>query len=367
MLNQIEVCLKKVDASQRSTVKLRRAEFDLLKGLETVRDLVQELLRSGDRALLREIFGDCGRAARLSALLGAVQFSAMNEQDKRLSECRGVCTTLEEVLRKDLGLQEKLEEAQRRNSRVLLEARVSVILNPEHVAALQEQVEACPAPDEEEEEASEKSTEENVSDCEDSEDEAPPLPSATAEAAAEEGEAPPPARILFNDLDKNGDGVLDKKDVRQATRESKSLRKQLKMRSGREFTRFFRDADLNQDGVVDYEEFLQYLEMLQKRAEEVPPPVNDAQVQSIFDTFDRDKDGLVSLEELKWSYASIMLSVGKTVDRKRVNAWSKKNLKKYGGSEATGGLDSTQFKSLLTNSGVLLQAALEASRSKSSS
>eukprot|EP00493_Phyllostaurus_siculus_P028031 UN28379 len=118
ILEGIEVCLQQWDVSQHSAVRARKVELDICGKFEAARDFVQQLLQSGDRAVLKEIFGDCTRAARLRALLVVVSNSAMNTQDQRITSCDGVCRSLEEILNKEFGLASQLVDVVKSSANV---------------------------------------------------------------------------------------------------------------------------------------------------------------------------------------------------------------------------------------------------------
>lgn len=370
VLDRIERSVKKVDAAQSSIVRLRKAEIDLLGQLEVIRDLVEKLLKGGDRELLSGVFADCGRVARLRACLESVSLSEMNARDQRFPTCSRACSALEEVLRKELNVADMLEEVTRRKSDDLLEARVSVLLDPEKVDELKAQLadgeegDAKVASDDDDD-AGDEDEDEDGDDDEDEEEE-------SGDDEGKEGERIQPscagdepgeddfvahARQMFDELDKNRDGQVSKLDLRQAARSSKDLLKRLKLRSGKQFALFFKQADAGQSGTVDFEAFLAYLESLQTRRTTMKQKrgmqVDDATLQIVFNTFDSDSDGHLSLQELKMAYAGVRLKAGRRVDARRVAAWCKTNLKKYD-EDGSKTLCLSEFRRLLENSGALL-------------
>eukprot|EP00931_Biecheleriopsis_adriatica_P082514 TRINITY_DN55953_c0_g1_i1.p1 TRINITY_DN55953_c0_g1~~TRINITY_DN55953_c0_g1_i1.p1 ORF type:complete len:322 (-),score=49.15 TRINITY_DN55953_c0_g1_i1:58-984(-) len=114
ILKNIGVAVANIETFQGSPVKLAKAEFDLLVQLEVARDVMQKILKDGDRQVLLDIFGgdsgDCMRIARLRAVCELVHFSDMNAGDQRLQTCLRACESVEGVVR-DQGLGERLKIA----------------------------------------------------------------------------------------------------------------------------------------------------------------------------------------------------------------------------------------------------------------
>lgn len=111
LLMQIEHHNSDVEAHKGSMVKSRAAELDMLKGIEGFRNTIRDLLSSGDRKNLADIFGgDCFRIARFRAIMNHADFSDMNKNDDRIAETVDACGDLEGVL-KDLGFGEVLQKA----------------------------------------------------------------------------------------------------------------------------------------------------------------------------------------------------------------------------------------------------------------
>merc|ERR1719210_581666 len=125
-------------------VKLRKAEFNLLAQLEIVRDIMQRILKSGDRLLLRNTFVDCGRVARLSAFLGSIHLSDMNASDQRFKNCQAVLDSLTEMVGQDLGLGDQLAEAQEKQQSDLLMKRLSFLMDDAKVQDAHAQLDQAP-------------------------------------------------------------------------------------------------------------------------------------------------------------------------------------------------------------------------------
>lgn len=70
------------------------------------------------------------------------------------------------------------------------------------------------------------------------------------------------ARILFSQLDKNGDGKVTKTELKVAMMESSEIKKALNVRTFEDCRLFVGNADTDQDGVMSFEEFMAALACL---------------------------------------------------------------------------------------------------------
>lgn len=120
-IHRLEEAFTKVEAAQGSYVKLPAAEMNLLTILGQLRDIMNEVVGSGDRDALQAKFGgDCSKIARVRAVLDAVKMSPMNEGDQRLKGCLDACASTEQVL-VDLGSWEAMQAAAKAARDALLE------------------------------------------------------------------------------------------------------------------------------------------------------------------------------------------------------------------------------------------------------
>lgn len=393
-LDKIDSSIQKVDASQHSTVRLRKAELNLLGQLEQVRDIMQRILKSGDRQLLRATFIDAGRIARLDAFLGSVHLSEMNAGDTRLKSCQEVLESLQE-LAQSLGIEEDvLMDAQVSAQNGLLMKRLDFLMDEEKVAethVVVDKIASMPEP------------------------KAPPLahrPSATGGTGTYGGsyysyyhqsspgdaiEDPPGgmtaglsldpahvqleveddfsdwddedieemtddqadslfktnARILFDELDVNKDGNLTKDEVLNGAPGLLHLLKACRIHKRKLVINMFKDGDIDNNGTLDFEEFMNYIQVArQKSLDGQAKCIDDGKVKRIFDLMDKDGDGSLTCEELKLAYAGCLLMAGEVVDSKRISKWSRRNFKKYD-TDNSGTLDLSEFKQLLCHSGAL--------------
>lgn len=377
ILDKIDSCIQKVDASQHSMVRLRKAEFDLLAQLEIARDIMQRIQKSGDRVLLRNTFIDCSRVARLGTMLGAIRLSDMNAGDQRLKNCEGTLDGLLELVQNDLGMQEQLIEANESAQSSLLMKRLSFLMDEEKVAEAHmvvDQTEIGQTP----------LTGDYVSaysvsygshlpsayngtgyagypefggpgDFDDWDDYSDWDDEDADEMSEQEADQlfKSNARILFDELDVNGDGQLSKEEVLNGAARLSGLLKACRIHKRKQVIKMFKEGDIDNNGTLDFGEFMNYIQAAkQKSIENAPKKIDDAKVKKVFDLMDRDGDGTITREELKLAYAGVLLMAGETVDSKRISKWATRNFKKYD-ADGSGELDFTEFKKLLSHSGAL--------------
>eukprot|EP00930_Biecheleria_cincta_P033962 TRINITY_DN23501_c0_g1_i2.p1 TRINITY_DN23501_c0_g1~~TRINITY_DN23501_c0_g1_i2.p1 ORF type:complete len:477 (-),score=104.91 TRINITY_DN23501_c0_g1_i2:88-1518(-) len=121
ILKRLVLALTKIESSQKSAVRLPKAEIDFLGQLELARNHLLDTLHKHDRSVLLAVYGgDCSRIARIRALCEAVNFSQMNAGDQRLSTCLSACSSVEQVI-VDKGFGRQLQEAQQ-NEKETIEA-----------------------------------------------------------------------------------------------------------------------------------------------------------------------------------------------------------------------------------------------------
>lgn len=364
LLVGIEISLQKVDATQGSLVKRTKAELDLLAKLEGARDSAATILKSGDRALLQEIFGgDCTRIARLRAAVNAVRLSKMNRNDQRLPTCEKMVSSVESLLKEQEKLGTKLAEAEAKWQRDLLHRRACLIV--------------CPSPEQQvliQADANDKVDGDDESGLSDNSDEEPPAeaspPVAAAPVAAAPAAAKPAAaagyeteavavagpeidaetKALFASIDKNGDGRVTKTELKQAIKVNPGLKKTLKIPSFKAAAQFLDNADADKSGSMDMEEFQAYLSKIREVAPTEVITVDEATVRAVFDAMDKDGKGSLDVQALKLAYVGILLSTGQMVSRKRVARWAVRNLKKHD-ADGNKSLDAEEFRGLVNRSG----------------
>ncbi|CAK0854756.1 unnamed protein product [Prorocentrum cordatum] len=100
-----------------------------------------------------------------------------------------------------------------------------------------------------------------------------------------------------------------------------------------ECTRLFQEADLDSNGTLDYGEFEAWLrsalQMNASPAAQQRRAVDEEAARAAFASADRDCDGHLTVEELRFAYAGMLLSAGQKVSRKRVARWAARSIRKY--------------------------------------
>jgi len=166
------------------------------------------------------------------------------------------------------------------------------------------------------------------------------------------------AQELFQRLDKSGDGLVSKSELKKGIMRSKSMRSALGLFNYSQCARFVEDADADGSGNLDVGEFRSFLsereaaldkfshEKAQQHLEasEVDPKI----IEVTFKEIDANGDGRLDFHELGIAYAALLWKLGRSVDRKKVRRWVAKALRKHGGGAES--LDITQFKEMAMQS-----------------
>lgn len=109
-------------------------------------------------------------------------------------------------------------------------------------------------------------------------------------------------KMLFSTFDRNGDGFITRQELRD------SLRGIRIFLSEEELDEIVVRSDGNGDGLIDFDEFCKLLEDSSMGVGSDNQDEGDVEggLKEAFDVFDKDKDGLISVEEL----GSVMCSLG---------------------------------------------------------
>lgn len=358
-LARIGTCIQKVDASQHSMVRLRKAEFDLLGQLEIIRDLVQRLLISGNRTLLKSTFVDCGRVAQLSAYLSSIHLSDMNARDQRFQNCQAILKSLTELHVKDLGMRTQLNQQVEAAQCERLATRVSFLMDDKKVAEVRSAVDraAIAAPPMTTKHTAVHSGEPTFHDvhCGDVEDYSDWDGEDNEEMSLYEADTlfKGNARILFDELDKDKDGVLSAEELLNGMTGLSALLRACRIHKRRHVIKMFKEGVADSNRAFHFDDFTNYiLDARHKSYVAHPKQIDDDKVQRVFNIMDKDNDGAITREELEFAYAGVLLEAGEVVDSKRVSKWVIRNFKKYDKDESAT-LDLNEFKGLLCHSGAL--------------
>mmetsp|Transcript_16885 Transcript_16885/g.48036 ORF Transcript_16885/g.48036 Transcript_16885/m.48036 type:complete len:387 (+) Transcript_16885:107-1267(+) len=358
VLGKIEKGIKDVDSASGSTVRLMRVEVDLLNHLKTTTELLEKLLRSGNRTFLNDIFGDCSRVARLRSALNCIKVFHFKSIDN-YPYCENACASLEQVMM-DLGYQAQLEKAEKEQYSALLCERAHGILDRSKVEDSDDEPDAEPARQGAAAAAAgpgaaasgEKSAGEAGEEARKVDGARPNL---VTKEDQEQQHLLLETRNLFGACDPDGDGKVTLRELQSAVRRSPIIKKKLKVRSNLQCNKLFEEADTDQSGSLDFEEFQAYLRLLAERGTAATTEsivIDEELVRTAFEVMDRDGNGQLDIHELRVAYAYIRLNKGCPVSRKMVAKWALKHIKKYD-RDGTQTLSLDEFRQMLKNSGTL--------------
>ncbi|KAF2586655.1 hypothetical protein F2Q70_00037628 [Brassica cretica] len=107
---------------------------------------------------------------------------------------------------------------------------------------------------------------------------------------------------IFQMFDKNGDGKITKQELND------SLKNLGIYIPDQELVQMIEKIDLNGDGYVDSEEFGGLFETIMEERDE------EEDMREAFNVFDQNRDGFITVEELRSVLASLGLKQGRTLD-----------------------------------------------------
>lgn len=152
-------------------------------------------------------------------------------------------------------------------------------------------------------------------------------------------------RKVFSTFDKNGDGFITKQELRE------SLRNMRISMTETEVDDVVVKFDSNGDGLLDFDEFC-LLTMAMSGGDEKEGGGEDeveGNLKEAFDVFDKDEDGLISVEELALVLTSLGLREGKKIEECR------EMIKKVD-MDGDGMVNFNEFKKMMINGGKLVFA-----------
>ncbi|GMI88610.1 hypothetical protein HRI_002530300 [Hibiscus trionum] len=161
---------------------------------------------------------------------------------------------------------------------------------------------------------------------------------------------------VFATFDKNGDGFITKQELRE------SLTNIRMFLTEKEVEEMVVKLDRNGDGLIDFDEFCNLCEATDdgdfgnnndgsdpKRSAEEGNAYEGEMLKEAFDVFDRDQDGLITVEELGWVLSSLGLIEGDKIEDCR------EMIRKVD-IDGDGMVDFDEFKTMMQNGGRLVSA-----------
>ncbi|KAL6221660.1 hypothetical protein ACLB2K_005056 [Fragaria x ananassa] len=121
----------------------------------------------------------------------------------------------------------------------------------------------------------------------------------------------PELKRVFATFDKNSDGFITKQELKE------SLKNIRVFMSDEEVDEMVKKVDANGDGLIDFSEFCllcQGQSILSGEEEAGNEVEQEEELKEAFDVFDKDKDGLISVEELGVVLCSLGLREGNRVE-----------------------------------------------------
>merc|ERR1712107_616224 len=103
--------------------------------------------------------------------------------------------------------------------------------------------------------------------------------------------------------------------------------------------KFVDDADTDSTGNLNFEEFKAFLKKLdahldavaeeEARKKVAEKSIDLSEIDKVFNTMDADGCGTLNIKELRAAYAALLWQKGKRVEKKKVNKWASKAMRKY--------------------------------------
>ena len=124
-------------------------------------------------------------------------------------------------------------------------------------------------------------------------------------------EEDPELKRVFATFDKNSDGFITKQELKE------SLKNIRVFMSDEEVEEMVKKVDANGDGLIDFSEFCllcQGQSVMNGGGEAGSEVDQEEELKEAFDVFDKDKDGLISVEELGVVLSSLGLREGNRVE-----------------------------------------------------
>lgn len=148
-------------------------------------------------------------------------------------------------------------------------------------------------------------------------------------------------RNIFSTFDKNSDGYITEQELRE------SLKNLRIFMTDKEVEEMFMKLDSNGDGLIDLDEFFLLCDNPMNNFGKEEDEEEQENLKEAFDVFDKDKDGLISVEELGLVLCSLGLKEGNKIED------CKKMIRKVD-MDGDGLVNFDEFKKMMKSSGKLL-------------
>ncbi|KAG2718816.1 hypothetical protein I3843_03G230600 [Carya illinoinensis] len=145
-----------------------------------------------------------------------------------------------------------------------------------------------------------------------------PPPAASQKERSTTAHNKPELKKIFATFDKNGDGFIAKQELRE------SLKNIRIFMTDKEVEEMVVKVDANGDGLIDFDEFCVLCESMvgqegenegdDQAATGLESEGGEEDLKEAFGVFDKDRDGLITVEELRLVLSSLGLKEGKKVE-----------------------------------------------------
>ena len=123
----------------------------------------------------------------------------------------------------------------------------------------------------------------------------------------------------FRKFDKDGNGVIDRKELRAMIHHLYQLGGRTRKPSDTEIAHFMKMADIDGDGKIDFEEFVLFMKKLEAAGKRKSDAEEEELIKKYFREFDKDGNGVIDREEFR----AFMKQQGAEVTDKQVAKFMK--------------------------------------------
>ena len=146
----------------------------------------------------------------------------------------------------------------------------------------------------------------------------------------------------FRKFDKDGNGVIDRKELRAMIHHLYQLGGRTRKPSDTEIAHFMKMADIDGDGKIDYEEFVLFMKKLEAAGKRKSDAEEEELIKEYFRGFDKDGNGVIDREEFR----AVMKQQGAEVTDKELT-----QLMKMADIDGNGKIDYEEFALIMKKLG----------------